>query len=406
MALTNLIDTLGLKKLFQKAEAGDAQAKIAIQAFNDAPELTGAAFAAPGKADLDVPLVQQLPSDLPAASSSPGLSSLVTGGTKRPEDYASMGIGGEYTQEPGKGIGGFLKQASILLSDYGRSGRGMQGMEAPAHVQRFKAEQIDQLKRRHQMWDTAYQASQGLPPEVLQDPKFASLGQAKAALDKDMMDGKVDNEKNVSLFLTELARFKPELDQVSLLSKVKTQAAGEGLLQKERERLGLALPMEQQDYNFEGSPVTRTEYLKLDSERKQKAEERAHRLAVLEETIRGRKDVAGINAAARQDALGAQKDTQTLTGVRHLVDSAAAQYAEPDPNDPLGKPRVTPKSMVQAVMDNKDAILNAAKNLGVVVEEPDVTRGTEVYRVGGQSFGRNELPDLLMYLYQVINSGR
>lgn len=405
MPLTNLIDTLGLKKLFQKAEAGDAEAKRAIQAFNESPELSGAAFASPGKPDLDVPLVQQLPSDLPAARTSPGLSSLAQV-SKRPEDFAAAGVGGAFEQGPKRNWGGIFDKIAVgaegLANAFTNSRQGYD--VAGGARQRLQTEQMAQLQRRHQMWDTAFSASQQLPAEVLQDPQFSSLAQAKASLDKDMMDGKVDNEKNVSLFLTELARFKPELDTLSAQSRAKTQVAGEGMLQKEREKAGLALPMEQQSYNFEGSPVTRSEYLKLSSDRKQRAEERKFRLAQLEETIRGRKDVAGINAQIRQDALRGQEDARTLGGVRHLVDSAASQYAEPDPNDPMGKPRVTAGSMVKAVMDNETAIINAAKNMGIQIEEPDVTRGTTDYKVNGKTFPADELPDLLMYLYQVINS--
>lgn len=353
MPLTNLIDTLGLKKLFQKAEAGDAEAKRAIQAFNESPELSGAAFASPGKPDLDVPLVQQLPADLPAARTSPGLSSLAQV-SKRPEDYAAAGVGGEHLQ-PKRDWGGILKQASIMLSDFGRTGKGMQGVDAPAHVQRFKAEQLDQLNRRHQMWEGAFQQSQALPPEVLTNPQFATLAQAKAALDKDMADGKVDNEKNVSMFLTELQRFRPELEQVGMLTKMKTQVAGEGMLQKEREKAGLALPMEQKTHNFEGINVTESQFGALDRERRQRAEERAFRLAQLEEQIKGRTQIAGIQAGARADAAAAAERGRLVSRLLGITKSAMGAK-DPTTQEPIGE---------MGLLEHEGALVGAAEKLGI-----------------------------------------
>jgi hypothetical protein len=356
MDLTNLVNTLGLTKLFQKAEAGDAEAKKAIQAFNESPELTGAAFASPAKPDLDVPLMQQLPADLPTARTSPGLSSLATV-RKRPEDYAAAGVGGDFQQAPKRDWGNLFDKLAVgaegLANAFTNSRQGYD--VAGGARQRLQASQMEQLKRKHQMWDTAYDASQGLPPEVIRDPQFASLAQAKAALDKDMLDGKVDNEKNVSLFLTELARFKPELDQLSMTSKAKLQVAGEGMLQKEREKAGLALPMEQREYNFEGSPVTRTEYLGLSSDRTKRAEERAFRLKQLEEQIAGRKDVAQIHADTRNDARQAAERAALLKRVIGVA-QGAMQAKDPITLMPQGE---------QGLLAQEGALIGAADKLGI-----------------------------------------
>jgi len=398
MPLSNMMDTLRLKKLFERAEAGDPQAKQEVQGFQDSVELTGAG--AQAKPDWEVPLASLMQS-LPQAQSSPALGATPTFAPSRPE----VSVEGDFSK-PKRDWGGILKNASILLSDFGRTGKGMQGVEAPSHVQRFKQEQLDQLNRRHSMWEGAFQQSQALPPEVLTDPKFASLAQAKVALDKDMQDGKVDNEKNVSMFLTEVQRFRPELEQVGMLTKVKQQVAGEGLLQKEREAQGLAQPMEQKgEYNYEGTPVTRSEYLKLSSDREQKREERAFRLAQLEEQIRGRKAVAGINQQGRQDTLDDQKRRRTMANINNLVQNQIRLFPEVD--EETGKPVVTERSLVKAVMQNKEAILRAAQAIGVDIQPPNYVDPTNAGKwiVEGQAFDpRTDEADMLMFLYQAMQS--
>jgi len=95
---------------------------------------------------------------------------------------------------------------------------------------KLQAQQMDQLKRRQSMWDDAYTQSQALPQEVLTDERFAGLSQAKAILDKDMEDGKIDNEKSVSNFLTEQARVKRDLEELGLDIKARQQAETEAKL--------------------------------------------------------------------------------------------------------------------------------------------------------------------------------
>lgn len=363
MPLTNLIDTLGLKKLFQKAEAGDAEAKRAIQAFNESPELSGAAFASPAQPELDVPLVQQLPSDLPAARTSPGLSSLVQM-RKRPEDFAAAGVGGAFEQGPKRNWGGIFDRIAVgaegLANAFTNSRQGYD--VAGGARQRLQSEQMAQLQRRHQMWDTAFSASQQLPAEVLQDPQFSSLAQAKASLDKDMMDGKVDNEKNVSLFLTELARFKPELDTLSARSRAKTQVAGEGMLQKEREKAGLAEPMVEGNLmgNVFKAPAsfwaqTEQGFLKEAQADQERKEERKFRLRQLEETIRGRKEVAGIQAGARVDAAEAAEKGRLISRLLGISKTAMGAK-DPTTQEPVGE---------MGLLEHEGALVGAAEKLGI-----------------------------------------
>jgi hypothetical protein len=236
---TDILDQIGLKKLFEKAEAGDPEAKRVVRNLNAQPQLTGAAFASP--AQMDSPGLAQEPvtslGPTRSISPSPGF-----GAASQPPPEAPA---------PRDRHSG-LKRASILLSDLSRGMSDPRFRAEPGgHVERFKKEQVDALARRHDMWDTAFKDSQSLPAELLVDPKFAGLAQAKAALDKDMQDGKVDNEKNVSTFLTELARNRKDLDDYFQQRKISQQVAGEQQLQEARIGAGLAEPMV--DVNFGGN---------------------------------------------------------------------------------------------------------------------------------------------------------
>jgi hypothetical protein len=90
--------------------------------------------------------------------------------------------------------------------------------------QRLAESQIQQLKSRQDLWDRTHTQAQAIPPEILSMPEMSGLAQAKAALDRDLLDGKIDNEKNVSLFLTELERAKPQIEQFQLQHEAQNQA--------------------------------------------------------------------------------------------------------------------------------------------------------------------------------------
>lgn len=413
MALTNLIDTLGLRKLFAKAEGGDLRAKEAIKAFQDSPELTEVFKKKPVLGG-DIGLAELPPMTMPLGPQRPGLSSFTSNPTS-PQN----GVGGAFPGASGEGKaptnwGNVASRAGIALSGIAQS-LNPRAYNEPGGVQdarqRLQADQMAQLEQRHKMWGLAFDDSQSLPPEVLQDPQFATLAQAKAALDKDMMDGKVDNEKNVSMFLTELARYKPQLDQLSLLSKARNQAAGEGLLQTEREKLGVA---EAKDYNFEGTPVTRTEYLRNAADRQTRQENNARSEANVKEAAEARRFAASEAAAARKFAAGeADKDRdiartaaaarQAGITARALINNSAKQYAVPDPEN-QAKRIVTEDSVADAVMANKLGLMEAARNAGINVVDKSMGFGDQrELNVNGKQFGPDEEEDAMMYIYQLLS---
>jgi len=256
------------------------------------------------------------------------------------------------------------------------------------------------------MWESTYRGSQELPPEVLTDPKFASLAQAKAALDKDMQDGKVDNEKNVSTFLTEMMRFKTELKEVQQDSAVAQQLDMEGQLQKGREERGLAKPMEKEDYNFDGTPTTRSEYLRLSDVRRrdQLDDERARMLAA--EQAATRKDIAGLNAQGRRDSLDDRDKARSSSALGSMVESSLRRYSKPDPE--TGEPRPDDQSLAKAFAENAEAIVKAARRNGVEFTLPGegaaLEGGDNSYVINGRVFNGDdpaEATEALKLLYQL-----
>ena len=405
--LSPMMDEVGLAKLFQKVEAGDPQAVKAVQAFRDSPELTRMFTS---KAE---PMVDELATQLPVELSQ-GRQNLGAEPSFTPPGGGGVEVqGGEYLHKRPHDWSKILQMASIGFSSLGNAFGGRVKAESPIAnmmLQDYQQQQMDQLKRRHSMWDTAYQASQGLPPEVLTDPQFATLAKAKAALDKDMEDRKIDNEKNVSLFLTELARFKPELDTLSLQSRARTQAAGEGVLQGERERLGLA---EARDYNFEGTPVTRSEYLQLAKWRRQ-----------LEEEIRGRQDIAEANrlsreTTAREGRLGREFAARLASGDRNraanlrdiqqmgqatrtMIEDAIKRSLIMDENS--GRMVIDPAAEQQAYMDNADAIVAAAQAAGINFQEPDSDDPiNDFFVINGRKFDARDPQQHLLALKILAN---
>lgn len=403
MALTGMLNTGLLARLFQKAEAGDSTARREVQrlgpGFSDSVDVE--AKAQPAALDTGSALSslqEKLPlgrQDLAHYTSSPGQ----TGDKVSPEE-----------QKPGRkflGLGGNAWKTIAMGLKGGIDGYlGAQGIRTDPNagfVGKWRAEQEDALKRRHDMWNTAYESSQTLPMELLQDPKFSTLAQAKVALDKDMQDGKVDNEKNVSQYLTELARFKKDLDEYSVLSKI--QLAG-----KAKQAEQNALIDAGQLANFEGVMVSPEDYARLSQARTGQAQELElanKRLAAQEaETAAQREATAAYRDTTRQDRLDQQdfmRGQKTLQGVSSIVQDSAKQFAQIDPES--GRPVITDKSLAQAVMQNKDAILQGAANMGINIQYPNkVQPGADSYVVNGRKFAVGEEPDLLMYLYQMMHS--
>ena len=365
MPLTNLVFQT-VRDLFKRSEQGDTKATQALKSFKNSPDITEASTK--GDAKFDSPgLLTDIMETLKLGNQRPALGATPTFAPSRPP--IKMEGETDFTQRDPKKFMGMTgdtwKQIAMSAQDgiggYLRS----QGHAAPTggFAGKWRQEQLDSLAKRHEMWDTAYKSSQTLPPEVITNPEFATLAQAKAALDKDMLDGKVDNEKNVSVYLTELARHKNALDSASMQSKISQQVQGETQLQKSREAAGLALPLEQKNYNFDpdaggpapGIAVTPTDYLKMSTDRQQRLEDMQHRRKQLEEQIAGRKEVAAINQGARNDAK-AERDMARV--LRNVVSQATMGTKEKDPEtgEPVGE---------MGLLKNEGLLVQAAEKFGI-----------------------------------------
>jgi len=124
------------------------------------------------------------------------------------------GIGGWFDKNKGDllkyGVGVGLSGLAQAIGG-GRSGaRAMRGFNE-GFLPQMKQQQQVELARRQQAWEDTYQASRDLPPEIYEAEEFGPLTQAAQALQKDMEDGQIDNEKNVSNFLTMQAKYKGEV---------------------------------------------------------------------------------------------------------------------------------------------------------------------------------------------------
>lgn len=390
-----------LLEVIQRAQAGDPQARLAAESFRNAPELSAVAkpvdvVAQGTPAGMMSPGLASLQQDLPTPQSSPSLGA-TPAFAQQQQDFGSIGATRPRPHDWGK----IAQMASIGFSSLGSALGGRvkadPGVVNQMMAQQYQQDQQDQLQRRHGMWDLAFKQSQELPPQIIADPKFASLAQAKAALEADMQDGKVDNEKNVSLFLTELARFKPELDQLAIDTKVQQQVGMEGKLQKGREAAGLAMPMEQQDFNFEGTPVTRTEFLKLSDIRRQKDEANQTRLDIAKENAEARKFAASEGAANRAAMMRAQDADRVGSAVRQTFQQNMQRFYKADPF--TGEFPEEGKTRQRALVSMKDMLFEGAGRSGYRVQEPNMINGWQ-WQVNDKTFSPDEAgtSEMLEYL--------
>jgi len=252
--------------------------------------------------------------------------------------------GGDYEKQ--QGPPNWLKQGLIGLQG------GIGGYLSAAHpgyrpseggiVQRWKDEQMDALKRRHAMWEGTYDMAQKLPSAVLTDPRLSSLASAKQALDKDMMDGKIDNEKNVSNFLTELQRHKADVDALGQAEAIKQQVGMTTGLAKGYEQAGITPQGERTtQVSIGGKEFRLPEHeAAIRAEQQEKNEQAAEAAKLHWQTYR---DVAGQRAGAeraRATQAAADRDTaQKTTAERHtgtvaraLLSQAAKQIAQANPD--------------------------------------------------------------------------
>ena len=105
----------------------------------------------------------------------------------------------------------------------GLGGTAVGGYAGAAGVKDFQQKQQEQLARRHKLFEDVYGQVNALPAEIYTTPGMEGLAQAAEAVRKDMADGKVDNEKNLSLFLTEKAKYGTELNDIETNKKIEEQ---------------------------------------------------------------------------------------------------------------------------------------------------------------------------------------
>jgi hypothetical protein len=110
------------------------------------------------------------------------------------------------------GLGAGISGLAQLIQGGHAGGKAMQSF-TEGYMPTLRAEQQAELTRRQAGWESAFEDSKSLPPEVQGDPKFAPLVEAAYALQKDMEDGKIDNEKNMSNWLTQKAKFSGEVSE-------------------------------------------------------------------------------------------------------------------------------------------------------------------------------------------------
>lgn len=143
-----------------------------------------------------------------------GADKEIAGSEKAGED-AGTEMTPQWKREGKRALGqvaGGLVGSGIAALFGGKKAAGdfMQGY-APRAVEQFKLAQAQDLKRRQDMWETTYKDMMELPAEIYGEETFGPLTQAAEALRKDMADGSIDNEKNVSNYLTMKAKYAKEL---------------------------------------------------------------------------------------------------------------------------------------------------------------------------------------------------
>lgn len=346
----------------------------------------------------------------------------------------SPGEGGE---KPSFNWGGLADTLSVGLSSIGNALGNPRAAYTPESVdmakERLRASQVDQLNRRHSMWDDAHKQSQSLPPEVMTDPAFAGLAQAKAALDKDLMDGKIDNEKNVSSFLTEMARHRNELTQLGINTQagqeqqLSSARAGAGAkhLEELRARAAQGDPQAQaelsgmdQPLSYQGRMVNTTP-LKL-SQMEQADKEKQEQQRIMEERYKRDDQLRAMQihemAQNHKEALQDRLDARTSKVVQGLYRNLVTQRtqlavqklrAQAQAGDQMAAAKLENGDLdaaqieLQSLHELTPQLFQLAKAQGVDIQEPNPGDVTSGYRVNGQPF--QNLEDVSRYLFALFS---
>lgn len=296
---------------------------------------------------------------------------------------------------------------------------------------KLQQQQIAQLKQRHGMWDQAYQDAQALPAEVLQDPQFASLAQAKAALEKDMLDGKIDNEKNVSTFLTEKARYARDLEQLGIDTKAQQQLGVEAKLSEGRaaqeaaqtqrmqeilanptafspqevELARLQAAARKQLFEEDGQQLymTPTEKAQWDQQKQDRQDRLDFQNRQLDVQDSYRRYAADAAAGARSDA----RDATTMGRRANMFNSALqASIARRLQKDDEGNPANADQAFEGGLVEQMPQMINLARQMGIPYSEPDsmALRPEDAqYMVAGQRY--DSALEATRALYNAISGG-
>jgi hypothetical protein len=116
-------------------------------------------------------------------------------------------------------------------------------------IPQMREQQHAELGRRQSAWEDTYNDMRAIPPEVYADEKFAPLTQAAEALEVDMKDGKIDDEKGYTNFLKLSKEFKGDIAEHMKGIELANQAAearnkwetGQTILAVEEEKLNQQL---------------------------------------------------------------------------------------------------------------------------------------------------------------------
>jgi len=200
------------------------------------PEVEGSTFVGPEMEGSTIPsgndpqLTNLAPPPDESMSPPPGIAgasspSVPPGGAGPSPAVPEGDSGGFWQSNQAKDMGSLL--ASSLGGALGgaiggnwRMGAAAGGMDA---VKTIQAKQEDALKRMHGAWEAAYNDAMALPVEVHTTPGLEVVAQAQQALIKDLQDGKVDNEKNLSNWFKAKAMYGKEIEDVQLNSKIAQQ---------------------------------------------------------------------------------------------------------------------------------------------------------------------------------------
>lgn len=432
LSISNMLDMQKISKDFQKAKEGDPGARQRLSS--------------PGLADsvLSMPSKDRTSEGLSAA----GLPEARRVGPQEPLGAKPAGGGGVRVSDAsfgeGPDTGGKMDWSMLArvlgagLSDIAGSVGPGKLSQSPIHamtLEDLRASQLSQLKRRQDMWDDTWKQSQALPSDILTDPRFAGLAQAKAALDKDLQDGKIDNEKNVSVFLTEMARSKKDLEELMLQTETereleKEQMLGEGRLeQASRQRQLLeeraaagdleaqrilrdlkAKEMIQINYQGQDLYLPASEFyrggMQLDEldRRAQEAEK--------ERIWRGEQNAAELSARAAdrsenrkyREAMNDQRRAQQAgAAIGSMIENSARAYAKQDEE---GRILNRDEALSKAMVENEAGIVQAAQAAGVEFMPPGGPAGN-VYVIQGRTFNASDpkaVSQALSLLYQLTRT--